>query len=95
MPADTLPLFPAAGGGVKEVPGCGVVEEVVGCCTQLDSFVLPSVAEYLPLVQSTQTLAPSADEYLPLAHGKQSVAASLPSVARYLPATQSWQADAL
>ncbi len=29
MPGDSLPLFPAAG-VVEEVPGCGVVEDVVG-----------------------------------------------------------------
>jgi hypothetical protein len=49
--------------------GCGVVEDVVGCglgcCTQLASFVLPSVAEDLPATQSKQLLAPGAAEYLP------------------------------
>ena len=59
-----------------------------GCCTQLASFVLPSVAEDLPLMQSRQTLTPSADEYLPATQSKQLLA---PGAAEYLPATQSKQ----
>jgi hypothetical protein len=70
--------------------GCGVVEDVVGCglgcCTQLASFVLPSVAEDLPATQSKQLLAPGAAEYLPATQSKQLLA---PGAAEYLPAVQS------
>jgi hypothetical protein len=59
---------------------------VAGDGTQLNSFVLPSVAEDLPLMQSRQTLTPSADEYLPAAQSKQLLA---PGTAEYLPAVQS------
>jgi hypothetical protein len=68
------------------VPGGHVLKIA---CTQLDSFVLPSVAEDLPPVQSRQTLTPSADEYLPATQSKQLLA---PGAAEYLPAPQSMHA---
>ena len=65
------------------------MEEVGCCCTQLNSFVLPSVAEDLPLVQSKQLLAPRAAEYLPATQSKQLLA---PGAAEYIPAVQSMHA---
>ena len=59
---------------------------VAGGGTQLNSFVLPSVAGDLPPVQSRQTLTPSADEYLPAAQSKQLLA---PGAAEYLPAVHA------
>ncbi len=77
-----------------------VVENVfTGHATQSPASSLPSVARYLPLVHSEQTLAPKVDEYLPMAHCEHTVSPevdeNLPTshdtqdAARYWPATQS------
>ena len=96
-----MPLFPEAGGGVVEDVGGvvedvggvveDVVEEAVGCGTQFDSFVLPSVAEYLPFAQSRQSRPPSADEYLPIPHRRHALR---PVAFEYFPALQSTQSPA-
>jgi hypothetical protein len=83
------------GGVVEDVVGGGVVEDVVeaavGCGTQFDSFVLPSVAEYLPFAQSRQSLPPSADEYLPIPHRRHALR---PVAFEYFPALQFTQSPA-